>query len=140
MNRRIFSAVSVLSIFFSGCSLTGDAYQPQPIPPAKSVIYIYQPYALFKFRDSPMVTCGHESIEIEPGEYYSFAEESGPIECTVADAAKSEIKFDAHSGEEYFIKELRGSAGAMQLTQVRPAVAHEEIANCRKQGIHADSR
>jgi hypothetical protein len=140
MNLRIFSAVSVLSIFFSGCSLMGDAYQPQPIPPAKSVIYIYQPPALFKFKDSPMVTCGHESIEIEPGGYYSFVEESGPIECAVAGAAKSEIKFDAHSGEEYFIKEVKGSSGATQLMQVRPSIAHEEIANCRKQGIHADSR
>lgn len=127
-------------MFVSGCSLSGEAFHSQAVPPAKSVIYIYQPPAFFTFKDSPMVTCGHESIEVQPGSYYSFVEESGTIKCAVADVPNSEIKFEAQSGEEYFVKELRESGGASRLTQVRASLAHDEIAKCRRQGAQADAR
>jgi hypothetical protein len=84
-----------------------------------------------------MVTCGHESIELYPGGYYSIVEEPGTITCGAAPGAVQ--KFEAHPGEEYFIKEDVASTlsgGRAQLTIVSAAVGHDEIANCRLQGIN----
>jgi hypothetical protein len=124
-------------VFVAGCGANGEPYQPRPVPVSKSVIYIYRMYTVLSSDAAPMVTCGHESIELYPGGYYSIVEESGPITCSIANGAVQ--KFEAHPGEEYFIKEDVASAltgGRAQLTIVSAAVGHDEIANCRLQGIN----
>jgi hypothetical protein len=131
--------VAATCVFFAGCGANGEAYTARPVPASKSVIYIYRPYTVLSSDAAPMVTCGHESIELYPGGYYSIVEEGGPITCSVAAAGAAVQKFEAHAGEEYFIKEDVASAlqgGRTQLTVVSPAVGHDEIANCRLQGIN----
>ena len=138
MNRVPVSLmVAAACVFFAGCGANGEAYQPRPVPASKSVIYIYRPSTVLSSDAAPMVTCGHESIELYPGGYYSIVEESGPITCSVATGAVQ--KFEAHPGEEYFIKEDVSSTlsgGRAQLTVVSSALGHDEIANCRLQGIN----
>ena len=55
-------------MMLAGCGAQGEAYQPRSTPASQSVIYIYRPYKLLTSQSIPMVTCGHESIELEPGE------------------------------------------------------------------------
>ena len=128
--------LAAASIFAAGCGANGEAYQPRPVPASKSVIYIYRTYTVLSSEAAPMVTCGHESIELLPGGYYSIVEEPGPVMCSASGAVQ---KFEAHPGEEYFIKEDVASAlagGRAQLTIVSAATGHDEIANCRLQGIN----
>lgn len=118
----------------AGCGAQGEEYQARPVPAAKSVVYIYRPYKVLGTSAAPMITCGHETIEMEPGGYYAFEQDSGPVTCTAATQAKTEYKFDAHPGEQYFIKE-DVDAGAARFTLIDAAVASEEIKDCRRQGI-----
>jgi hypothetical protein len=125
-------------VMLAGCGAQGEAYQPTPPPAAKSVIYIYRPYKFLSSQTIPMITCGHESIELEAGGYYRFEEESEQVTCSVAGDAKSEYKFDAHADEEYFIREEVDTSGLSAQTRFRlvnKAVGHDEIAECSRQGI-----
>ena len=115
--------------------MQGDEYQPRRVPAEKSVVYLYRPFKVLGSYATPLVTCGHESIEMEPGGYYSFDEEIGPVTCT---AAGAEYKFDARPGERYFIREdvdTVTQGGATHFKLMRADVAEDEIKDCRRQGI-----
>ena len=43
--------------------------------------------------------------------FYEFVEDSGPVSCAVANDPKPQCKFDAHAGEQYFIKEVVEASG-----------------------------
>ena len=125
-------------MMLAGCGAQGDAYQPTRPPASKSAIYIYRPYKFLSSQADPLITCGHESIELEGGGYYRFEEDSDTVTCGVAGDTKSAIKFDAHAGEEYFIREEVDSSGLgtnTTLTLVNRAVGHDEITSCSRQGI-----
>jgi hypothetical protein len=117
----------------AGCGVNGEEYQPKPPPAEKSLIYLYRPYKTFGTGATPMVTCGGESIEMEPGGFYDFENESGTVTCSAAGEAKSELKFDAHPGERYFIRE--DLEGGTRFTLVSNSVGSEEIKDCRREGI-----
>lgn len=125
-------------MMLAGCGVQGEAYQPMAIPASRSVIYIYRPYKVLSSQPTPMITCGHESIELEPGGYYAFVEDSGPVTCAAATDTKTEYKFDARAGEQYFIKEDVDSSGLgshVRFSLVNAAVGGNEIQECRRQGI-----
>ena len=86
---------------------------------------------------NPIVTCGSETIEMEPGGFYSFAQEIGPVTCTTTQSGSSNatpgLKFDARPGEQYFVREDVDSG--TPLTLVKASVGSEEIKDCRRQGI-----
>jgi hypothetical protein len=131
--------LAMVSATLIGCA-AGEPYQPLPVSSSKSVIYIYRPSGLLQSTKSQMVTCGHESIEIDSGGYYSFFENSGPVSCSAGENPL--VQFEAHPGEEYFIKEVVApiySGSKTQLTLVRASIARDEIALCRMQGIAANT-
>ena len=69
---------AAICVMLAGCGAQGgEAYQPRPIPASKSLIYIYRPYEFLSSQSTPMITCGHESIELEAGGFYEFLEEPG---------------------------------------------------------------
>jgi len=121
----------------SGCGVNGEEFQPKIPPAEKSVIYIYRPYKILGSGTTPIVTCGSESIEMEPGGFYSFAQEIGPVTCTTtqsgSNGANPGLKFDARPGEQYFVKEDMNSG--TPLTLVNASVGSDEIKDCRRQGI-----
>ncbi|HUO05726.1 MAG TPA: hypothetical protein VMU16_11075 [Candidatus Binataceae bacterium] len=136
MTRNILILIAiVLAPVVSGCGVQGDAYQQMPAPATKSVVYLYRPYRFFGSGSAPIVTCGHQTIELEAGGYYVFTEEGGQITCTAGDAG-SNLKFDAHADTDYYVREdvVPGSTpGPVQFTLVNAAVGHEEIAETRLQ-------
>jgi hypothetical protein len=84
-----------------------------------------------------MITCGHESIELETAGFYEFLEDSGPVICTVS-TDPTQLKFDAHAGEQYFIKEVVETSGLTthtHLVMMDPDVARDQIKECSRQGI-----
>jgi hypothetical protein len=138
MTRKL-TRIFVLSIcaMLAGCGAQGEAYQPMPPPATKSLIYVYRPYKFLSSQAIPMVTCGHESIELEPGGYYAFEEDPGQVTCAVADS-KTEYRFEARAGERYFIKEEVDASAAgsyARLLPMDPDVAGDQIRECSRQGI-----
>ncbi len=133
-------AAGAFCLALAGCGVQGEAYQPRPVPVAKSLIYLYRPYVFYASAITPVVTCGPETIELEAGGFYSYSLDPGPVLCSATTESSTQLKFDAHSGEEYYVKEEvsagnLGSSGSAKFTLVSNAVGQQEIANCRKQGI-----
>lgn len=125
-------------LMLGGCGVPGEAYQPIAIPASRSVIYLYRPYEFLGSEAIPMITCGHESIELAAGGYDAFVEDSGPLTCAAATDTRTELKFDARAGEQYFVKEEVEPVGLgthVQLTLMSAAVGGEEIKECNRQGI-----
>lgn len=137
MIAKLTFGLGAVCALLAGCGVNGEEYQPRPVSAEKSVIYIYRPYQVLGSSAAPMVTCGHDSIEMEPGGYYSFENEIGPVTCSAANsdykAAKAELKFEARPGEQYFIKEDVDGGAHFKLMDA--AVGSEEIKECRRQGI-----
>jgi hypothetical protein len=139
MNRPLTVLLAAaFCMMLAGCGPQGDAYQSRPTPATKSLIYIYRPYKFLSSQSDPMITCGHESIELEPGAFYEFEEDPGSMTCAVAAEANSEYKFDAHASERYFIKEEVDASGLTthaRLIRMDPDVGADEIKECSRQGI-----
>jgi hypothetical protein len=133
----IFAAA--VCMMLAGCGAQGEAYQPRPTPATQSVIYIYRPYDLLSSQSNPMITCGHDSIELEMSGFYEFVADSGPITCAATTDAAAELKFDAHAGDQYFIREdvdssvVGGSHVRFKLMDAD--VGRDEIKECSRQGI-----
>ena len=119
-------------MMLAGCGVQGDEYQPRRVSAEKSVVYLYRPFKVLGSSATPLVTCGHESIEMEPGGYYSFDEETGPVVCT---AAGAEYKFDARPGEQYFIREDVDTSGHVRFKLMDADVGRDQIKECNRQGI-----
>jgi hypothetical protein len=137
---RTFQALILGAIGFvgAGCGPVGDAYQQLPVPVEKSVIYLYRPYVFYTASNAPVVTCGQESIELEGGGYYSFINEAGTVTCSAATDGSTPLKFDAHPGEEYYVKEdvaAAATGGKVQFTLMNTNAGRAEIVACKKQGI-----
>ncbi len=125
-------------MMLAGCGAQGEAYQPMATPASRSVIYIYRPYKVLSLEATPMITCGHESIDLEPGGYYAFVEDSGPVTCAAATDTKTQYKFDARAGEQYFIKEDVDPVGLgshVRFSLMNAAVGEDEIKESSRQGI-----
>jgi hypothetical protein len=123
---------------FAGCGAQGEAYQPRSTPASQSVIYIYRPYKLLSSQSVPMVTCGHESIELEAGGFDEFIEDTGTVNCAVAGDTTAALTFDAHAGEQYFIKqdvETSGLTTHARLILMDTDVGRDQIKECNRQGI-----
>jgi hypothetical protein len=134
---KLFGGAGFLCVILSGCGVNGEEFQPRTPPAEKSVIYIYRPYKILGSGATPIVTCGSETIEMEPGGFYSFAQEIGTVTCTTTQSGSSNatpgLKFDTRPGEQYFIKEDVNSG--TPLTLVKASVGSDEIKDCRRQGI-----
>ena len=139
MIRRLTGILAgAVCMMLAGCGAPGEAYQPIAIPASRSVIYLYRPYKILSLETTPMITCGHESIDLEAGGYYAFVEDSGQVSCAAATDTKTELKFDARAGEKYFIKEdvePVGLGSHARLSLMNAAVAGDEISECNRQGI-----
>jgi len=127
-----------ICMMLAGCGVQGEAYQPRATPGSQSVIYVYRPYAFLSSQATPMITCAHESIELESGGFFEFVADSGTVTCVAATEATAGLKFDAHAGEQYFIREDVDSSalGSHVRFKLKDAdVGRDEIRECRHQGI-----
>ena len=120
----------------AGCGAQGEAYQPRTATPgSQSVIYLYRPYGILSSQTNPMITCGHDSIELETSGFYEFVADSGPVTCAAATDSAAQLKFDAHAGEQYFIKEDVDSSGHVRFKLMNADVGRDQIKECNRQGI-----
>jgi hypothetical protein len=122
-------------MMLAGCGAQGEAYQPRATPASQSLIYVYRPYGLLSSQANPMITCGHDSIELETSGFYEFLADSGPVTCVAATDTTAELKFDAHAGEQYFIKEDVDSSSHVRFKLTDAEVGRDEIKECSRQGI-----
>lgn len=131
-------ASAMLALGLAGCTVQGQAYQPRPVPTSVSVIHVYRPYHFYGSLITPRVTCAKQSVDLKPGAFVSYYANSGPVTCTASTEAKTQFRFDARPGEQYFIKEevVPGNiVGRVHFTLVHPDVAREEIQKCHQQQV-----
>ena len=125
-----------LLLVVSGCGeVQGQSYAPMPMSASKTVIYIYRPWHFLGSGNSPMVTCGHDSIELDAGGYHTFYDEPGQIMCSAAAPGNPQLKFTAESNVPYYVREEYGTNGQIQFTLVDSDVAKSEIASCKLQSV-----
>jgi hypothetical protein len=137
---RIPAAIYAVAIctLLAGCGVQGEAYQQRPTPATESLIYIYRPYKLLSSQAEPMITCGHESIELAAGGFDEFEADPGQITCAISTEANAAYTFEAHPGERYFIKEVVDATGLTthaRLVRVDPDLGSDELKECSRQGI-----
>ena len=135
LNRILAAAIWAT---LAGCGAQGEAYRERATPAAQSLVYIYRPYKVLTSQSTPLVTCGHESIELEPGGFDEFVEDPGTVSCTATGATTSGLKFDARAGEQYFIKqnvETDGLNVHVRFILMDVDVGRDEIRECSLQGI-----
>ena len=133
----VMIAASIVNAL-SGCgSVAGDAYEAQPVPASKAMIYIYRQYHFTGSEAVPMITCGSDSIELLPGGYHSFFTDPGAIACVSSGTQSGPLKFDVHAGGEYYVKEeVSGSLNTVvKLTLVNGQTAKTEIVETRRQSV-----
>ncbi len=135
--RSIFErlALAACVLILTGCFLGGESFQPVPLPAARAVVYVYRPYSILGSQSSPLITCGKESIEIDPGAYHAFVVDTGPLACSAG--ANAGLNFEARAGEQYFIRENVSTANG-QLAMMSAKTGEDEIQECSKQ-VAADS-
>jgi hypothetical protein len=126
-------------VMLAGCGAQGEAYRPRTTPASQAVIYIYRPYGLLSSQTNPMITCGHETVELEMSGFFEFVSDGGPITCAATTDPSAELKFDARAGEQYFIREDVESSG-LASSRVRfklmdADVGRDQISQCNRQGI-----
>ena len=91
--KMIRALIGILAcMMLAGCGAQGEAYQPSMTPASQAVIYIYRPYGLLSSQTNPMITCGHESIELDGGGFDEFVADSGSVTCSAADRCFRGIK------------------------------------------------
>ncbi|SRR5260370_6187591 len=129
----------IAGMMLAGCGAQGEAYQARSTPASQSVIYIYRPYGLLSSQTNPMITCGNDSIELEMSGFYEFVADSGPVSCAATTDASAQLKFDAHAGEQYFIREDVESSGLasshVRFKLMDADVGRDQIKECNRQGI-----
>ena len=137
MIRALIAILACLML--AGCGAQGEAYQPRTTPASQAVIYIYRPYGLLSSQTNPMITCGHDSIELEMSGFYEFVADSGTVTCAALTDASAELKFDARAGEQYFIREDVESSGLasshVRFKLMDADVGRDQIRECNRQGI-----
>jgi hypothetical protein len=129
---------AAVCMILAGCGAQGEQYQRRAIPASQTLVYIYRPYKFLSSQTVPMITCGHESIELDAGGFYEFLDDPGTITCAVAGDKTTEYKFDTHAGERYFVREDVESSGlttSVRFMLKNAAVAEDEIQECSRQGI-----
>jgi hypothetical protein len=129
--------IAALCAVLAGCGAQGDSFQPLPPAATKAVVYVYRPYKLLSSQSIPMITCGHESFELDPGGYYAFREDPGQLTCAIEGSA-AQYKFEAREAEQYYIEEVVDASATgshARLVLVDASLARDEIQNCSRQGI-----
>jgi len=123
----------------AGCGAQGEPYQPRTTPASQAVVYIYRPWGVLNAQTNPMITCGHNSVELEMSGFDEFLEPSGPVACSAVNDPSAQLKFDAHAGDQYFIREDVESSGLasshVQFKLMDPDVGRDQIRECNRQGI-----
>jgi len=131
------TTIFAVCLALTGCGAQGEPFQPLHPAATKAVIYVYRPYKFLSSQMIPVVTCGHESFELDPGGYYAIREDPGQVTCAIADSP-AQYKFEAHSGEQYYIEEVVEASAAgshARLVLVDASLARDEIKQCSLQGM-----
>jgi hypothetical protein len=135
LNLVRFLIFGALIFAAAACSeVQGQDYQPVPMSASKTLVYIYRPWHFLGSGNSPMVTCGHESVELEAGGYHTFYDDAGPITCNASGAA-APLQFNAEADGAYYVREEYGANGQVQLTLADADLAKGEIKDCRLQSV-----
>ena len=135
MRSRKHSALPVLialAIGFFGCA-PGPAFTRVQPTSTHAVIYVYRTTDPVSSNLEPDITCGHTTVAIVSGGYYTFVEEPGTTACYASSDPSSRIEFETRPEAEYFVSEKVAAgvyAGRVTLKQVSNAMGLDEIQMC----------
>ena len=122
----------VLGIGCFGCAPGHEFTRVQPTS-TRAVIYVYRTTDPASSLLDPDITCGHTTVAIVSGGYYTFVEEPGTTACYASSDPSSRIQFETRPETEYFVSEKVApglSNGRVTLKQVSNAAGMDEIQGC----------
>ena len=123
---------AALAIGFCGCAPGHSFTHVQPTS-TRAVIYVYRATDPVSSNLEPDITCGHTTVSIVSGGYYTFVEEPGTTACYASSDPSSHIEFETRPETEYFVSEKVAAgvyAGRVTLKQVSNATGQDEIQSC----------
>lgn len=126
--------LSMLATAYVGCEAQGESFKHVQLTSNHAVIYVYRPFDLTSSALDPEITCGHATIAISSGGYYTFVEEPGTITCSASSDPTSRIQFETRPETEYFVAEVVAPGvreGRVSLKQMSRATGLDEIELCR---------
>src|SRR5215467_3205361 len=91
-----------LAIGCFGCAPGHEFTRVQPTS-TRAVIYVYRKTDPVSSNLEPDITCGHTTVAIVSGGYYTFVEEPGTTACYAASDTSSRIEFETRPETEYFV-------------------------------------
>jgi hypothetical protein len=127
--RLTFAA---LAIAYMGCA-PGVPFKRLQLTSNHAVIYVYRQVDPLSAMLDPDITCGHATIAIVSGGYYSFVEEPGTVTCYASSDPSSRIEFEVRPESEHFVTEVVAAGvreGAVSLKQVSSSRGLSEIESC----------
>jgi len=131
LHFRIVLFIALASGCF-GCA-PGHAFTRVQPTSTRAVIYVYRTTDPASSNLEPDITCGHTTVAIVSGGYYTFVEEPGTTACYASSDPSSRIQFETRPETEYFVSEnvTPGfTSGRVTLKQVTNAAGMDEIQNC----------
>lgn len=124
--------VAILAIGCIGCA-PGHSFTRKLPNSNQAVVYVYRTTDPISSNLEPDITCGHTTVAIVSGGYYTFVEEPGTIACYASSDPSSRIQFETRPETEYFVSESVApgvTSGRVTLKQVTNAAGMDEIQSC----------
>jgi hypothetical protein len=129
-----FKTISFIALVIGcfGCAPGHEFTRVQPTS-THAVIYVYRTTDPVSSNLEPDITCGHTTVAIVSGGYYTFVEDPGTTACYASSDPSSRIEFETRPEAEYFVSEKVAAGvtnGRVTLKQVSNTTGMDEIQSC----------
>jgi hypothetical protein len=130
-NKRCRSGfwLAALSALLAGCSVSGPAFKPAPLPPGQGAVYLYRPSATLAAGDPTVLANRVPLARIEPGGYFPYLGQPGPVYFQIGPDTANVAYVRLEAGKEKYLR-ASDPTGRLKLAPVAPEIGRREIAQC----------
>lgn len=130
-NKRCRSGfwLAALSALLAGCSASGPAFKPAPLPPGQGAVYLYRPSATLAAGDPTVLANRVPLARIEPGGYFPYLGQPGPVYFQIGPDTANVAYVRLEAGKEKYLRAAE-LTGRLKLAPVAPEIGRREIAQC----------
>ena len=130
------TAMIVAMLLQYGCANLGRQFEPAAaVPSDKATVYVYRPSRFAGAAAFFTVNAGEKPIaKLYNGGYFAYTATPGELELWAATESKSSVTLDLKAGDVKYVKGTIGIGfliGRPNLTVVEPAIAQDEIKECK---------
>lgn len=130
-NKRCRSGfwLAALSALLAGCSASGPAFKPAPLPPGQGAVYLYRPSATPAAGDPTVLANRIPLVRIGPGGYFPYLGQPGPVYFQIGPDTANVAYVRLEAGKAKYLR-ASDPTGRLQLAPVAPEIGRREIAQC----------